>query len=115
MTARTPYLRFTDEGQRQNPEVPGNGPVINIDSAIARFVYSVFFDCRNSSFGSKVNFLISCISNFGDLSDPRFSYKDYKVKVEELDQGRVTINGALPSSTPSFLLTLSLIAYLTLT
>ena len=36
------YLRFTDEGQRQNPEVPGNGPVINIDSAIARFVYSVF-------------------------------------------------------------------------
>lgn len=36
------YLRFTDEGQRQNPEVPGKGPVINIDSAIARFAYSVF-------------------------------------------------------------------------
>ena len=35
------YLRFTDEGQRQNPEVPGNGPAINIDSVIARLVYLV--------------------------------------------------------------------------
>jgi len=70
---------FTEEGQRQNPEVPGDGPNINIDDIIS-------------------------------------SYKDYKVKVEELDQGRVPLKpNSSHFSTPSLILTLSLAAYLTVT
>ncbi|XP_063687057.1 uncharacterized protein LOC134820549 isoform X2 [Bolinopsis microptera] len=77
---RLNIYEFTNEGQRQNPEVPGNGPNINIDDIIS-------------------------------------GYEDYKVKVEELDQGRIPLK---PSSSsflaPSlFLLTLSLAAYLTAT
>lgn len=30
------HFRFTNEGQRQNPEVPGEGPNINIDDIIDR-------------------------------------------------------------------------------
>jgi len=77
---RLNIYEFTEEGQRQNPEVPGTGPTINIDDIIS-------------------------------------NYKDYKIKVEELDQGRVPLKPSSSSfSAPSlFLLTISLAAYLTVT
>jgi len=76
---RLNIYEFTDEGQRQNPEVPGNGPTIDIEDVIS-------------------------------------SFKDYKVKVDELDQGRVPLkSNSSFSSVPSLLLTLSLAAYMTIT